>query len=176
MKIVHSRLGHVAVLSPAGELSINSDFGALHTAVGNAIDDSVLGVFVGLDAVTRLDCRAIGELVDLRRRVEASGRAFCLVGVAPRPRRMLEALRLVGVLRVCQDEAEAALRVARFIGVAWSTDRGPSRSSERVSDSSSPGVRSSWRGRPVGWRPFLPSAAPARRSRRVEEATWPPLL
>jgi len=176
MKIVHSSLGHVAVLSPAGELSVNSDFGALHTSVGNAIDDSVLGVFVDLDGVSRLDCRAIGQLVDLRRRVEAAGRAFCLIGLAPRPRQMLETLRLIEVLRVCDDETEAAQRVARFVGVAWGTDRGPRRRSERVSDSSSPAVRSSWLGRPVGWRPFLPPAAPTRRSRRVEEATWPPLL
>jgi anti-anti-sigma factor len=89
-------------------LVVEEDTRELHDAVrtlAHRADGS--GVVLDLGKVGQLDCSGIGQLVQLRGEVAGSGGVLCLVNVAPRPKRLLSMLQLLGVLPVFASEAEA---------------------------------------------------------------------
>jgi len=106
MKITLRRRGGEVFVALEGDLTAGKDLGDLRVAVEEVIGWRVRAVFLDLDGVRRLDCRGIGQLVRLFRRVDASGLAFGLVNVEARQRQLLERLHLARPLLVFDGSAE----------------------------------------------------------------------
>jgi anti-anti-sigma factor len=64
-------------------------------------------VVLDLGHVPELDSSGIGQLVQVHNEVSRSGKGFMLVNVERHQQRLLEVVRLVDVLHVCESRQEA---------------------------------------------------------------------
>lgn len=98
MNFTLTRIGSVVFVRLSGTLGAGIDFGSLQTAVTQVFDPGVRGIFLDFGRVAQLDCTGIGEIVRLRRMVGSAGRAFGLVNVSERHRKMLDMVHLTPLL------------------------------------------------------------------------------
>lgn len=107
MRITRTRLDAAVFFGLGGRLTVNAELAGLHASADAISDRKVRGVFVDLENVTCLDCSGIGQLIRLRSRVVASGRAFGLVNLDRYQRRLLELLQLSAVCRTYGSRQDA---------------------------------------------------------------------
>ncbi len=112
MEITLRKFGQALFFGPAGRLTVNADLEDLHAVAREISDRDILGVFLDLENVTRLDCWGIGQLIRIQSRVDASGRTFGLVNVDGYQRRLLEVLRLTAFFGVHGSRREALGSIA----------------------------------------------------------------
>jgi anti-anti-sigma factor len=110
MRIATRRYGRAIVLDLCGPLSVTTRLTSLETLVGSVTGPAVNHVVLSLDQVGLLDASGIGELVRLRCVLRQSGTALTLVNVAPRQKKLLELVGLLGVLPVRNSVDEALQR------------------------------------------------------------------
>ena len=138
MTFTCSRIGSVVFFRLDGNFSAGSDLANLDVAVTEISDTTVGGIFLDLHHVRRLDCAGIGEIVRLRNTVSAEGRAFGLVNVDARQRRMLDMIGLTPLLGGRDrfgDTTRKASQPKAFPEIIGMTRRFYSRPDGMVSDS-----------------------------------------
>jgi anti-anti-sigma factor len=103
------RAGPAAVLRvEKGRLVVEEDTSELHDLVRALTTfDPGGGVVLDLGKVSQIDCSGIGQLMEVRRQVAERGGVFALVGVAARPRRLLDLLGLLPVLPLFASTEQA---------------------------------------------------------------------
>jgi len=111
MEFKYVKWGSVGFFLLVGNLGVGADLDALRTAIGAISDSQVRRIVLDLGRITRLDCAGLGELIRLRSLVAGAGRAFGLVNVGGRHRRLLELARLDAIL-VVFDHPKDALQPA----------------------------------------------------------------
>jgi len=112
MEFKYVKLEHVGFFLLVGNLAAGTKLDDLRSAVGMIPDSGVRRLVLDLGRVTQLDCTGLGELLRLRSLAVGAGRAFGLVNVGDRQRRMLKLARLGAILDVF-DDARDALQMSR---------------------------------------------------------------
>jgi anti-anti-sigma factor len=109
MELRLERTGSAVVVHlERGRLVVEEDTRELHELVRAVASlDQAASVILDLEKVRQLDCSGIGQLVELRNEICASGRVFSLVNVEPRQRHLLALLGLLKVLPVFASRDEA---------------------------------------------------------------------
>jgi anti-anti-sigma factor len=100
------------ILELEGPLRMGPYLNDFAAAAQAALGRKPRAVIVDFTHAGSLDTAAIGELIQLNSRAAAGGVRLCLAGLAPRLRRLLETMRLDGLLNCHADRAEA-LEAAR---------------------------------------------------------------
>src|SRR5688572_26402114 len=95
-----THVGVTAVFQMTGVFGAGENFRNLEAAVGRCCSSVIGAVLLDMTHVTILDCLGIGELLQLRRRTAASGRAFGLVNLDARKKRLLEMADLFWMLSI----------------------------------------------------------------------------
>jgi anti-anti-sigma factor len=109
MEVRAERTGSAVVVHlEGGRLVVEEDTRELHDLVRTVTQlDPGCSVILNLGRVWQLDCSGIGQLVELGGQVWETGGVFSLFNVAPRPKRLLGMLGLLGVLPVFGSRQEA---------------------------------------------------------------------
>ena len=143
MKVQVQRSGSVVVLDLEGRLTFDEDSDHFHEIVDEVTELEPGNVVLNFEKVRRLDCSGIGQLVQLRKRINDSGSFFTMVNIEPRQRKLL---KLVGLLSVFETPVQREELLPRYAG----TVRGPRLASTRsvrptraVAGAASPGLRRS---------------------------------
>jgi anti-anti-sigma factor len=125
MRVRAERVDSAWVLHLEGRLTVEEDTRQLHELVRSVIQFDPCGVVLDCGNVGQLDCSGIGELVQLNNQVCGSGRAFTLLNVEHRQKRLLQLLGLLAVLRV-SDRRQEAITACRG-AAAWACGLPPAR-------------------------------------------------
>ena len=108
MKVEAHRIGAIAVLAPAGRITIGESAWALGSALGEAIDGGATHVIVDASRVDYLDSSGIGELVAAARRLSESGGRLGIASPGAKLREILEITKLYRIFPVADSETALA--------------------------------------------------------------------
>lgn len=109
MKVRAKRVGSAFLLDLEGRLTVEADTHQLNEAVREIPLLDVSRVVLDLAKVDQLDCSGIGQLVRLHNQVRESGRAFILINVEGRVKRLLQLAGLLAIFPVFDSWQEAMM-------------------------------------------------------------------
>ena len=109
MRIRVQRQGKTVVLDLHGGFTVGVDTAPLHEIVGLVTRLKMDNLVLNLENVSRLDCSGVGQLVEIYCEVQKLGSNLALANMDPRQKHILEIMRLLPILNVC-DSLEDAIR------------------------------------------------------------------
>jgi len=84
MRVVTQELGTATILAPIGRISIGSGDDILRHAIDQAVQNGSRNLILDLEAVSKMDSSALGELIAAQSRMARIGGRLKLVNVPPR--------------------------------------------------------------------------------------------
>jgi len=107
LSIKDRQVGNVIVLDIDGNLRIGGDSSALQKAIRRLLAEGQHQILLNLAHVSYIDSSGLGELIASHITLKKSGGEVKLVNLTPRVRELMIITKLLTVLDVYEDEAEA---------------------------------------------------------------------
>ena len=106
MKVNRRRVGNVAILEPAGKITIGVGDLSLRNAVVEALNDGESNILMNLDRVTTVDSSGVGELVSSHTTVHNRGGKLKLCSLPSKLYQILRITQLDTVFEIFGSEEE----------------------------------------------------------------------